>query len=1051
MGEPTIQCPACGTEPREGARFCDGCGVALSTPRQVAEYKQVTVLFVDVVRSMDIAAAVDAERLREIMTSVVERSAAVVARYQGSVESTGDGVMALFGAPVALEDHAFRACLAALEIQVDAKRLAADVLRRDGLELQLRVGLNSGRVIAGEFGAGSLGYVATGQPVGLAQRMESAAPPGGVMLSTTTAGLVEHTALLGDTEWVHVKNVSEPVPARRLLGLADHHGARPGTAPFVGRRAEIGAAVAGLDTAIGGHGTVVALVGPPGIGKSRITREVAAVAASRGVDVFWTFCQSHTSEVPFGAATELLRSFFGVTGQPLESARAATRAALPTADPEDLRLLDEMLGIAGDEPAVADIDPDARNRRLTALLDSALLSRRDPAMYVVEDAHWIDGVSEAMLSDFLAAVSGSAALVLITHRPEYAGELTSTATSTIQLGPLSDDTSSELVTSLLGTDPSVAGLASRIVERAAGNPFFLEEIVRDLAERRVLDGVRGAYTCERGADVAVPATVQATIAARIDRLGPAAKRTLNAAAVIGSPFSLDLLTSVLDEVALAELTDAELIAQVTPQPVQYAFRHPLMHAVAYEAQLRSGRAALHRSIAAAIERSDAAAGTTNGALIANHLEAAGDLREAFERHMEAGTSTTHRDIAAARMSWQRAAAVADRLPEHEPGRLAMRIASRTLLCATIWRVGGELEDIGFDELRELTSEAGDKRSLAIAMTGLVQVLNFHGRYAEASALASEQVELVESIDDPELVMALVPTVSAIAKWDAGEMAHALRLTQRGIDLANGDPTLGNLMIGSPLAMALGLRASTRCCLGIPGWRDDFDNALELARDVDKFTYCTVVMFKYIAIMNWAILPDDRALRDTAGALEIARQFGDDFLLTNAEFTYGLVLVRRDDTDRALGFELLAKARRVAREHRYTVIAAWCVDLDVASECIRTGDLDSAVRLSRAVLDEEVSCGEGINRGWSTSVLVEALLARGHDGDLDEARAAIDRLAAMPTEPVFLYHELPLLRLNALVARASGDLVGYAAFRDRYRGRAEEVGFDGHIALAKTMP
>ena len=281
-----------------------------------------------------------------------------------------------------------------------------------------------------------------------------------------------------------------------------------------------------------------------------------------------------------------------------------------------------------------------------------------------------------MLSDFLAAVSGSAALVLITHRPEYAGELTSTAISTIRLGPLDDDTSSELVNTLLGTDPSVTELSRRIVERAAGNPFFLEEIVRDLAERRVLEGVRGAYTLVGGADVAVPATVQATIAARIDRLGPAAKRTLNAAAVIGSPFSHDLLASVLDEVAVAELTDAELIAQVTAQPVQYAFRHPLMHAVAYEAQLRSGRAALHREIAAAIERTEAATGTANSALIATHLEAAGDLRAAFERHMEAGTAATHRDINAARMSWQRAVAVADRLPETHPGRTAMRIAPR---------------------------------------------------------------------------------------------------------------------------------------------------------------------------------------------------------------------------------------------------------------------------------------------------------------------------------------------------------------------------------------
>ena len=205
-------CRSCGAAPHEGARFCDTCGSPLVASVDAAEYKQVTVLFADVVRSMDIAAALDVERLREIMTELVERSAAVVQRYGGTVEYTGDGVMALFGAPVALEDHAFRACLAALAIQEEANRLAAEVARRDGVELRVRVGLNSGRVIAGEIGSGSLGYAATGEQVGMAQRMESAAPPGGVMLSESTARLVEHTVMLAEPEWVHIKGADEPVP-----------------------------------------------------------------------------------------------------------------------------------------------------------------------------------------------------------------------------------------------------------------------------------------------------------------------------------------------------------------------------------------------------------------------------------------------------------------------------------------------------------------------------------------------------------------------------------------------------------------------------------------------------------------------------------------------------------------------------------------------------------------------------------------------------------------------------------------------------------------------
>src|SRR5271167_2765320 len=209
-------CRTCGDEPREGSRFCDGCGVAVSAASISAEYKQVTVLFADVVHSMDIAAAVGAERLREIMAELVDRAAVVVQQYGGTVDKfTGDGIMAVFGAPIALEDHAIRACLAALGVQEEAKRLAVEVKDRDGVDLQLRVGLNSGEVIAGEIGSGALGYTAVGEQVGMAQRMESVAAPGGVMLSASTARLVESATDLTDPELVQIKGADEPVPARR--------------------------------------------------------------------------------------------------------------------------------------------------------------------------------------------------------------------------------------------------------------------------------------------------------------------------------------------------------------------------------------------------------------------------------------------------------------------------------------------------------------------------------------------------------------------------------------------------------------------------------------------------------------------------------------------------------------------------------------------------------------------------------------------------------------------------------------------------------------------
>ena len=540
-----LVCAACGTELPSDSKFCNKCGTPVGLPRSPAEYKQVTVLFADVVHSMDIAAAVGAERLREIMTELVDRAGLVVQRYGGTVDKfTGDGIMAVFGAPVALEDHAVRACLAALGIQAEAQRAGLEVHRRDGVELQLRVGLNSGQVIAGEIGSAATGYTAVGEQVGMAQRMESVAPPGGVMLSESTARLVDGAAALGDAELVQIKGVEEPVTAHRLLGVGEQQRAvGRAESNLVGRRWELSAVEGLLDRAVEGHGAVVGVVGPPGIGKSRLVREVAAMAGRRDVDVFTAFCESHTSQVPFHVVARLLRAATGVEGLDGQTARDRVRDRVPDADPEDLLLLDDLLGIADPNAPLPAIDPDARRRRLTALLNAASLARETPAVYVVEDAHWIDEVSESMIADFLTVIPQTPSLVLATYRPEYEGALARVhGAQTVALAPLSDSETAALVSELLGPDPSNGALGQTIADRAAGNPFFAEEIVRELAERGVLQGQTGAYVSTADVSEAkVPATLQATIAARIDRLDPKAKRTLSAAAVVGSRFGLDLL------------------------------------------------------------------------------------------------------------------------------------------------------------------------------------------------------------------------------------------------------------------------------------------------------------------------------------------------------------------------------------------------------------------------------------------------------------------------------------------------------------------------------
>jgi hypothetical protein len=338
------------------------------------------------------------------------------------------------------------------------------------------VGLNSGEVIAGEIGSGSFGYTAVGEQVGMAQRIESVAPPGGVMLSASTARLVDGPAALGGPEMVRVKGAEEPLAAHRLLGIGEQRRRiGPAESNLVGRQWELSTAEGVLQRAVDGHGAVVALVGSPGIGKSRVVREIAAVAAARGVGVFSAFCESHTSQVPFHVVVRLLRAAAGVDGLDGQDARDRVRGRFPDADPEDVLLFDDLLGIADPNVPLPAIDPDARRRRLTALVNAASLARQAPAVYVVEDAHWIDKVSELLIADFLSVIPQTPSLVLLTYRPEYEGALARVhGPQTIALAPLSDSETAALITELLGADPSVRALGQSIADRAAGNPFFAE-------------------------------------------------------------------------------------------------------------------------------------------------------------------------------------------------------------------------------------------------------------------------------------------------------------------------------------------------------------------------------------------------------------------------------------------------------------------------------------------------------------------------------------------------------------------------------------------------
>jgi class 3 adenylate cyclase len=1023
----------------------------------------VTVLFADVVRSMDLAGQLDSERLREVMSELFNRCGAIVQRYGGTVDKfTGDGIMAIFGAPIALEDHAARACLAALEIQREARRLASEVNRRDGVEYALRVGLNSGAVVTGRIGVDPTSYTAVGAQVGMAQRMESVAPSGGVMVSESTARLVEHTAVLGDPQLVVIKGSESPIPARLLQSMGPprwpqlrHESA------LVGRDTEIGSIAALLDDALAGHGHVITISGPPGIGKSRISRELVELADTHGVKTYSTFCESHAKDMPFYVIARLLREVFHVSDLDDVAARGRIRARLASADPEDVQLLEDLLGV-GDSGAAARVPADARRRRLSHLVTSELAARRDPALLIIEDVHWIDEVSETMLTEVLAMVPRTPGIAAVTYRPEYRGSLHHFADAArFVLAPLSDSQATGIARELMGADPSLGTLTEQIIGRAAGNPFFVHELIRDLAERKIIDGEAGAYVRHGDlADVAVPPTLQAAIASRIDRLTTGAKQLLNAAAIIGSQFPSDLLANISEtehdriEGELSELVHAELIYPVVMTSfTEYAFRHPMIRTVAQESQLKSGRSALHRRLAGALEHranGNNASSDESAALIASHLEAAGDLREAFGWYMRAGTWFVNRDIGAARANWQHARRIADRLPVDERDLMTMRIAPRSLLCGSAWRAGGSVADTGFDELRQLCTDSDSQIPLLMGMAGLMSSLSVHARIRESAELAPEYVARIDSLGDRTLTVALL-FAAIYAECLAGRMRTSKRLAQRVIDLADGDATMGNVLTGSPLAFATVMRAIARCCLGEDGWRADFDDANRIAHQVDPTTFVSTVMFKYVTgIALGALVPDANALAETSDALDIAQRYSEDMALGLAQLARGMTLIHSDQgSRRSEGFDLLGRARDLAMRERFALNEVAIIDVEIAAESARIGDVDGAIRSAGRVLDDLERSGGALYRGAATTVLVTSLIQRRAEGDLARAQEAIDRLASTPTDDGSVIYELPLLRMQASLAAAVGDGGLYRRRADQHRSRAQSLGFEGHILIASA--
>lgn len=882
------------------------------------EHKPVTVLFVDVKGSMDLAARLDDEEWHATIDGLYSVLCSAVHRYEGTVgQFTGDGIMALFGAPVAHEDHPVRACLAALDLLDATAQFADEVRREHDVELAVRLGLNSGEVVLGRIGDDlRLEHTAVGHTVGLAQRMEQLATPGTACLSENTAKLLSNRFELKDRGPVPVKGVSAPVriyelgPVRRV---ADTPEAAGRTARFVGREHELSVLQEALPGALAGEGCVVGITGEPGVGKSRLCQEFLREQSE--VPVYSAQGVAHGQAAPFVPVLQLLRAFYGVDERdPPDVVRARIRDRLAGLDGSfeaELPLVYELLGVADPDQPLPVMDPEARQRQLLSLVGRQVRAagRTSPSIVLLEDLHWFDQASAAVVGEIARSVEGTRTLVLATFRPGFsAAWMSDQAYRQLELEGLDDSSSSELVQALVGAGDSLQRLSRLIFERAEGNPFFVEELIQTLAETDHLEGEPGAYRLVRPVESELlPATVQALLAARIDRQGDDQKRLLQSAAVIGRAFTETLLRAVTELThedirgTMADLKAAQLVVDWGQDHERaYAFKHALTQQVAYRSLLGPQRAILHARVAEASETEFAGSLDGHSALISHHWERARDpLRAGRWAARAAGWAGFASPLVAARQ-WRRVVELS-RGAEMSEEQIQLGLTSRAMVMAFAWRQGlpegqslDEFEhelDILRDEGLGLAEAAG-QRSAGVLMRGLhAGVHMFLGHLEEGWEKGMQLIELARSIGD----IAVELTVCPLPLWSAatlGRWEDVERLADHELTLCASDPTLG----GGPVVVCPGawirvVRGYAHVYAGRPAQAmAELEEAISIARTHDDVE---VPGWAYLWLAHAAhfLSLDDRFVLELAEeAMSLAKRAATAYSRGWAHCTYGLALL-----------------------------------------------------------------------------------------------------------------------------------------------------------------
>jgi len=1068
-------CPACGRANEPAANFCGTCGAPLRadaaaaprtyTPPHLAERilsgrralegerKLVTVLFADLKGSMEILANRDPEEARRVLDPVLERLMDAVHQYEGTVNQVmGDGIMALFGAPVAHEDHAVRAGYAALKIQESIAAFARSNPVRD-VDVRIRVGLNSGEVVVRGIGNDlTMDYSAIGQTTHLASRMEQLAAPGAILVTEAFARLTEGRLHYKPMGLISIKGLAEPVEALELVDAEPTRArfqavAGRGFTPFVGRAPELAAFRRAVERALSGKGQAVAVIGEPGVGKSRLLYEFVDSTDARD----WLTLE--TGSVSFGKVTaflpihDLLMSYFHIDERDVpQKIEDKIVGGLTSLDPSLLAILPplrSLFDLPVDDPQWEALDAPQRRQRILDAVKLLLVrqSHARPLLLIFENLHWIDAQTQAFLDSLIESLPLARILLLVNYRPEYRHTWANkTYYTQLRLAPLPAENAEELLRVLLGDHPELEPIKQILIERAEGNPFFLEEGVRTLVEQKVLVGARGSRRPAKAlAQVQVPATVQAILAARIDDLSPEHKRLLQCASVIGRSFPLSLLRAVSGtsegdlQQGLAQLQAREFLYETSLFPdIEYTFKHALTQEVAYRSLLQERRRHLHARILESMEALYADRLGERVERLAHHAvhgaawdKAVTYLRQAGRRALERSTSREAVSL------FEHALAALDHLPDR-PETMEKAIDIRLDLRLALVPLAEREQIAGHMQTAETLARAlGDRRRqawIAYSMAHYHYMSHDQERAVEAGRRAIE----LGGGDDFALEVA-VNMVLGYALHTMGEFRPAIDVLRKNIDRLQG--SLARERFGLPVIPAVTCRERlVRCVAELGDFREGIEvgeEGLALAEEIDQPLSLTQM---YMGLGHLFLRKGDlaRAIPVLERGMAVGRQWQISLLVATLISAVGhtYVLLGRVEEGMPLleeGFQM-AESRGAMLGHALRVI--W-----LAEGHLVEGRVEEARELAARALQLSRDHKERALQGWALNVLGDTAMA-GEGPDIDGAERfyaeAIDLANELGMRPLLAHCRLGLGTLYRRAARreaASQSLAVAAALFD----------------------